>query len=129
MTGGALEIGLEFAFDAAHYFADKPSDHIYRRMHGHSFRVGIAVSGRPDPETGFVVDFAELEGAVAELRKTLDHGLLNELEGLSIPSLENVAIWVWDRLKPRFPGLCRVSVHRDSRGQSCVYAGPMSAGA
>lgn len=126
---GTMEIGLEFAFDAAHFFADKPADHAYRRMHGHSFRVAVAVKGMPDPKTGFVVDFAELEEAVAALRKALDHSLLNEVEGLAVPSLENIAVWVWDRLKPRFPGLSRVAVHRDSRGQSCVYAGPDAGGA
>ena len=121
---GTMEIGFEFAFDAAHFFADKPSSHIYRRMHGHSFRVVIGVKGAPDPATGFIVDFAELESAVGDLRETLDHNLLNDVQGLAIPSLENLAIWVWDRLKPQFPGLSRVAVHRDSRGQSCVYTGP-----
>lgn len=124
MSGGVMEIGIEFAFDAAHFFADKPADHAYRRMHGHSFRVGVTVKGSPDPRTGFVVDFAELEAAVRRLRDALDHSVLNEIDGLSVPSLENVAVWVWGRLKPRFPGLARVSVHRDSRGQSCVYEGP-----
>ena len=118
-----MEIQLEFAFDAAHYFADKPAEHSYRRLHGHSFRVVVGVTGEPDPVTGFVVDFAELEAALARLRDTLDHAMLNEVEGLSVPSLENIAVWVWARLKPQFPGLSRVSVHRDSRGQSCVYTG------
>jgi 6-pyruvoyltetrahydropterin/6-carboxytetrahydropterin synthase len=118
-----MEIQLEFAFDAAHYFADKPVEHSYRRMHGHSFRVVVGVAGEPDPTTGFVVDFADLEAAVAALHDTLDHSLLNEVDGLSVPSLENLAVWVWQRLKPRFPGLSRVSVHRDSRGQSCVFTG------
>ena len=118
-----MEIRLEFAFDAAHYFSDKPPEHIYRRVHGHSFRVVVGVTGRPDPTTGFVVDFAALEAAVADLHKTLDHSLLNEIEGLAAPSLENIAVWVWGRLKTPFPGLSRIEVHRDSRGQSCIYTG------
>jgi len=118
-----MEIRLEFMFDAAHFFADKPAEHSYRRMHGHSFRVAVGVHGVPDPATGFVVDFAELEAALAALRQTLDHSLLNEIEGLSAPSLENLSLWIWRRLKPQFSGLARVEVHRDSRGQSCVYTG------
>lgn len=118
-----MEIRLEFTFDAAHFFADKPAEHTYRRMHGHSFRVAVGVHGTPDPVTGFVVDFAELEAALAEVRETLDHSLLNEIEGLSAPSLENLSVWIWRRLKPRFSGLARVELHRDSRGQSCIYTG------
>src|SRR5690242_9880169 len=60
----AMEIRLEFTFDAAHFFADKPAEHGYRRMHGHSFRAVVGVNGAPDPATGFVVDFAELEAAL-----------------------------------------------------------------
>lgn len=118
-----MEIRLEFTFDAAHFFADKPADHVYRRVHGHSFRVVVGIVGTPDPVTGFIVDFADLDAAVAALRQALDHSLLNEIEGLASPSLENLAIWIWRRLKPQFPGLSRVETHRDSRGQSCIYTG------
>jgi 6-pyruvoyltetrahydropterin/6-carboxytetrahydropterin synthase len=118
-----MEIRLEFTFDAAHFFADKPADHSYRRVHGHSFRAVVGVNGTPDSASGFVVDFAELETALSALRHTLDHSLLNEIEGLSSPSLENLSVWIWQRLKPQFNGLARVELHRDSRGQSCIYTG------
>ena len=118
-----MEIRLEFTFDAAHFFADKPPEHSYRRIHGHSFRAVVGVAGMPDPTTGFVVDFAELNTALATLRETLDHSLLNEVEGLSSPSLENLCVWIWSRLKPQFSGISRVELHRDSRGQSCIYTG------
>jgi 6-pyruvoyltetrahydropterin/6-carboxytetrahydropterin synthase len=118
-----MEIRLEFTFDAAHFFSDKPPEHIYRRVHGHSFRAVVGVTGTPDPITGFVVDFADFEAAVAAVRDTLDHSLLNEVAGLSSPSLENLAIWIWGRLKPQFSHLARVELHRDSRGQSCIYTG------
>jgi 6-pyruvoyltetrahydropterin/6-carboxytetrahydropterin synthase len=118
-----MEIRLEFTFDAAHFFADKPVEHSYRRVHGHSFRAVVGVHGVPDPSTGFIVDFAELEAALGALRETLDHSLLNEIDGLSSPSLENLSVWIWQRLKPQFAGLARVEMHRDSRGQSCIYTG------
>jgi 6-pyruvoyltetrahydropterin/6-carboxytetrahydropterin synthase len=118
-----MEIRKQFTFDAAHFFADKPPEHAYRRVHGHSFRVVVGVSGKPDPVTGFIVDFAALGAAVETLSETLDHSLLNEIEGLASPSLENLAVWIWQRLKPQFPGLSRVETHRDSRGQSCIYSG------
>jgi 6-pyruvoyltetrahydropterin/6-carboxytetrahydropterin synthase len=92
-------------------------------MHGHSFQAEVAVAGEPDARTGFVVDFADLEAACAGLRKQLDHRVLNEVEGLSSPSLENLCVWIWRRLSAEFPSLARVTVRRDSAGQSCTYTG------
>ncbi len=119
-----MEISYRFGFDAAHYFASFPDGHLYRGMHGHSFQVEVALAGEPDPRSGFVADFGDLEGACAELRATLDHRVLNEIDGLAQPSLENLALWLWRRLAPRFAPLASVTVRRDSSGQSCTYRGP-----
>lgn len=124
MAGTAMEIAFEFGFDAAHHFEGAPQGHIYGRLHGHSFLVEVVVAGEPDARTGFVVDFAELEEAGEVLRAQLDHRLLNEVPGLSVPSLENIALWVWQQLAPGLPGLCRITVRRPSCRQRCVYAGP-----
>jgi 6-pyruvoyltetrahydropterin/6-carboxytetrahydropterin synthase len=121
---GRVEIAYQFGFEAAHYFRHEPVGHPYRQLHGHSFTAEVVVAGEPDPETGFVVDFAALERAAAELRGQLDHTLLNDVPGLAVPSLENIAVWAWERLAPRFPGLCRVTVRRPSCAQSCTYRGP-----
>jgi 6-pyruvoyltetrahydropterin/6-carboxytetrahydropterin synthase len=39
------------------------------------------------------------------------------------PSLENLCVWIWRALSPRFANLSRVTVRRDSCGQSCSYTG------
>lgn len=122
----ALEISYEFGFDAAHRFPAAPRGHKYRGTHGHSFRVEIALRGVPRPPLGFVSDFARLERACRALRGRLDHALLNEIAGLAHPSLENLCLWIWDRLAPKFSGLTRVTVRRDSLGQTCTYLGPNS---
>lgn len=119
-----MEISHRFGFDAAHYFDTYPEGHLNRGVHGHSFQVEVALEGEPDARTGFVADFGELERASAELRAALDHRLLNEIEGLGQPSLENLAVWLWRRLAPRFTTLACVTVRRDSAGQSCTYRGP-----
>lgn len=119
-----MEICYEFGFDAAHRFPGMPRGHRYRRVHGHSFRVEAAVRGVPHPPGGFVSDFARLERACLGLRGKLDHALLNEIKGLERPSLENLCLWIWSRLVPKFSGLARVTVRRDSLGQSCTYLGP-----
>lgn len=119
-----MELSCRFAFDAAHRFAHFPEGHRNAGVHGHSFEAEVTLAGEPDPRTGFIVDFAELEKACAGIRELLDHRMLNEVEGLAAPSLENLCIWIWKRLAPRFPSLCRVTVRRDSAGQSCSYRGP-----
>lgn len=119
-----MEICYRFGFDAAHYFDTYPEGHVNRGMHGHSFQVEVALEGEPDARTGFIVDFGELEQAGADMRAALDHQLLNKVEGLGRPSLENIALWLWQRLAQRLSGLSRVTVRRDSSGQSCTYRGP-----
>lgn len=118
-----MELSYRFGFDAAHQFTHFPSGHPNRGVHGHSFQVVVALRGEPDPRTGFIVEFAELEQACAEVRAALDHRMLNEVEGLEKPSLENLCLWIWRRLAPRFASLSRVTVRRDSAGQSCSYTG------
>jgi len=122
----AMEICYEFGFDAAHHFPGMPRGHKYRGVHGHALRAEVALTGAPRPPSAFVADFGRLERACLALRGKLDHAMLNEIEGLANPSLENLCLWIWQRLAPKFPGLSRVTVRRDSLGQSCTYTGPQS---
>ena len=119
-----VEIAYEFGFDAAHRFEGTPRGHKYRGVHGHSFRVVVALRGVARPPHGFVADLEKIERACQRLRSRLDHKLLNKIKYLRNPSLENLALWIWRGLAPRFPGLARVTVRRDSLGQSCTYLGP-----
>jgi 6-pyruvoyltetrahydropterin/6-carboxytetrahydropterin synthase len=119
-----FEICHEFGFDAAHRFTRVPRGHKYRGLHGHSFRVEVALRGAAHPPHGFVTDFARLQAACQRVHDRLDHALLNEIAGLKKPSLENLCLWIWGRLRRGFPALARVTVRRDSLGQSCTYRGP-----
>lgn len=119
-----LEIAYRFGFDAAHHFDHYPEGHPNRAMHGHSFQVEVALAGEPDPRSGFVADFEAVARACeTQVRARLDHRVLNDIDGLANPSLENIALWVWGALAPRLPGLARVTVRRESCGQSCTYSG------
>ena len=118
-----MEIAYRFGFDAAHRFDGFPEGHPYGGIHGHSFQVEVAIEGEPDPATGFVADLGEVERACGQLRGELDHRMLNEIEGLERPSLENLCLYIWRALLARFPRLSRVTVRRDSCGQSCTYTG------
>jgi len=114
------EISKKFCFDAAHFMPHMQAGHAYRHMHGHSFHVDIAIRGTPQPQTGWIMDFEALDAVIAQVRSELDHHVLNEIEGLSAPTLENICAWLWRRLVNTLPGLTRITVARESVGQSCT---------
>ena len=118
-----MEVAYRCGFDAAHRFESYPEGHPYRGVHGHSFQVEVAVRGEPDPQSGFVADLGRIEAACDGVRAALDHRMLNEIGGLEKPSLENLCLFIWSALAPRFVNLSRVTVRRDSIGQSCSYTG------
>ena len=95
--------------------------HPYRRTHGPSFQVEVALRGEPDAEHGWVSDFGEVTRALQDVRETLDHSLLNEIEGLEKPTLETLCMWIAGQLRPRLPMLARVTVSRPSVGEACTY--------
>lgn len=118
-----MEIYQDFTFDAAHRFAGAPEGSPYRDLHGHSFTARVVLRGLVDPHTGCIADFGDLETRCNLLRRSLDHKYLNEIEGLKVPSLENIAVWIWNQLKADLPALARVEVRRDSCRHGCVYEG------
>ena len=120
MTEPSFEITKAANFEAAHYLDQGPAESRYRRLHGHSFRVEAAVRGAALAGEGWVADLAELDVALHAITGELDHGLLNELPGLETPTLERLCLYFAERLKPRFPGLCRITLSRPSIGESCA---------
>jgi 6-pyruvoyltetrahydropterin/6-carboxytetrahydropterin synthase len=116
-----MEIFKEFTFEAAHRLPRVPEGHKCARLHGHSYRAEIRVAGRVDEETGWVMDFAEIKAAFAPLHDQLDHRYLNEVDGLDNPTSENLARWIWDRLRDALP-LSAVTV-RETCASGCTYRG------
>ena len=115
-----IELSQEFTFDAAHFLEGAPE---YRRMHGHSFYAEVTLCGEPDAETGFLRDLGEVHKALADIREALDHRLLNDIEDLGKPTLENLARYIYVRAKQALPEVTRVKLRRPSYGQTCVYEG------
>jgi len=114
-----IELSQRFSFDAAHHLGAGAAEN--RRLHGHSFYVEVTLRGEPDAQTGFLRDFGEVDRALKDVRELLDHRLLNEVEGLSNPTLENLARFIYARAKHVLPEVARVRIERPSYGQSCLY--------
>ena len=119
-----MRIYKEFTFEAAHFLPSAPPGHPNARVHGHSFRVRVTLDGEPDDKTGLVMHLDDVEAALADVHEALDHRFLNEVEGLSQPTLERITMWLWDRLHNRLPGLAEIEIARDSCGEGCIYRDP-----
>ncbi len=117
-----MDIFNIYHIEAARRLPGLPESHPCSRVHGHSFRIEIHVSGPVDPDTGWVMDFAVLDAAFAPVRDALDHRFLNDIPGLENPTSERLAQWVWQRLKPSLPGLSKIVVQETQRS-GCIYRG------
>jgi len=117
-----LELRKTFQFEAAHLLPHLPKTHKCRRLHGHSFRAEIVITGPADPKLGWVMDYADISEAFKPLWEQLDHRYLNEVLGLENPTSENIALWIWTRLKPKLPLLTEIVVAETCTAR-CVYRG------
>jgi len=117
-----VEIFKEFTFESAHRLPNVPAGHKCGRLHGHSFRVEVHVAGPLDPTLGWVVDFADVKEAFRPIDEALDHRYLNEVDGLSNPTSEHLARWIWARLVGRLTGLSEIVV-RETCTSGCSYRG------
>jgi 6-pyruvoyltetrahydropterin/6-carboxytetrahydropterin synthase len=117
------ELTKSFRFEAAHALAGTTFGEASEEIHGHSFRTEVTVRGRPDPATGMVLDLGLLERRLADVQKTLDHKLLNKIEALGPPTLENLSRFIFERVQ-QAGEVIRVTVYRDSCNESCTYYGP-----
>ena len=117
-----MEIFKQFTIEAAHRLPNLPENHKCRRLHGHSFRIEIRVSGPLTEKEGWVMDFADVTRAFSPIYEQLDHHYLNDIPGLENPTSEILSRWIWTRLKPDLPLLSRVVV-RETCTAGCAYSG------
>jgi len=117
-----MELYKIFHIEAAHLLPKVPENHKCRRLHGHSFEIKVTVSGTVDDNLGWVMDFAEISRLSVPVMDQLDHYYLNEIPGLENPTSENLAIWIWQRLKPALPCLASIEI-AETCNSGCKYTG------
>ncbi|WP_335645754.1 6-carboxytetrahydropterin synthase [Pandoraea vervacti] len=122
-TRAQFTLSRSFVFEAAHTLVrrdiDPPSMDASRRIHGHSYRATVEITGVPTGESGMVIDLARLDGVLSQVSNRLDHRLLDDVAGLGPATLENLCVFIWRALAPQLVGLSRVTVGRDARGDAC----------
>lgn len=137
--GGFLYLTKKVTFSAAHrLYRDDWSDEENRRVfgkcarpggHGHNYVLEVTLRGRPDPETGMVLDLKEMKEIIhREFWEKCDHHDFNRdvalLKG-RIPTAENIVMAAWEVLEPVFPHgmLFRLRLHETDRN-AVEYFGP-----
>ena len=102
-------------FSASHYyhnpaFTPEENQRVFGKCnnpngHGHNYTLEVTVKGEVDPKSGFVVDLKQLKDIMSrEVLDALDHRFLNKEVPeffTQIPTTENLAIAIWQRLAPK----------------------------
>ena len=112
----------EYRFEAAHRLPHVPEGHKCQRLHGHSFKIELAIAGPVNDTTGWFIDFGDLDEIWAPLHDALDHRYLNDIPGLENPTSEVLSRWLWERIKPKLAELVRVTVYETCDAR-CKYEG------
>jgi 6-pyruvoyltetrahydropterin/6-carboxytetrahydropterin synthase len=118
-------------FSASHVcrspqLTDAENDRVYGLAanplgHGHNYVVEVAIEGEPDPVTGMILDLKRLKEILEDrVLEVYDHRMLNsEVEPFArvVPTVENIAVDIWNRLDPYIGGRARlhsIRVHETS---------------
>ncbi len=113
-------------FSASHYYwndawSAEKNQQVFGRCanrngHGHNYTLEVTVAGKPDPVTGFVVDLKWLKDVMErEVLAAYDHRHLNlEVPEFKnrIPTTENIAVAIWQRLEPAVTSAGSVNLSR-----------------
>lgn len=92
------ELTILSEFEAAHLIPNYPGK--CRRLHGHNWKVEIALAGDKLDDLGMVIDFRDFKDAANKVIDRLDHYCLNEIEPFqnTAPTAENIAKYIYDQL-------------------------------
>ncbi|MHC5202640.1 6-pyruvoyl trahydropterin synthase family protein [Myroides sp. LJL119] len=109
-----LTVSRKAHFNAAHRlfrkeWSDQKNQEVFGKCnnpnyHGHNYDLIVHVTGEMDPLTGFVMDLKILRELIKnEVEENFDHKNLNldvpEFKEL-IPTAENIAVVIWNKLRP-----------------------------
>ena len=118
------ELSQRFYFEAAHTLHRSVETEGSLRIHGHTYEAEVTLQGRPDPQTGMLIDLGILRQEISRVRDMLDHRFLDEVNGLGPPTLESLCLFIKTNLEASLAMLCSVSVERRLSGDKCVLRCP-----
>lgn len=117
-----MVIFKHFHFDSAHFLPHVPDGHKCKEVHGHTYKLTLEFEGDIDPKMGWVIDFAEIKKIVKPLVESVDHKLLNNIDGLENPTCEIIAKWFWNNISKSLPLLSKVTLN-ETTTSGAIYKG------
>lgn len=112
-----MNLSCTFQFAASHFLTKYHGK--CENLHGHNYKIIITIRGEVQ-EDGMVIDFKIIKDIVKKhVINVLDHTHLNDT--LENPSAENLAVWIWDKLKNEIP-LAKIQVY-ETDDYMCEYTG------
>ncbi|MBU0503925.1 MAG: 6-carboxytetrahydropterin synthase QueD [Candidatus Omnitrophica bacterium] len=104
------KVKVEASFSSAHNLRGYKGK--CEELHGHNWRVEAVAGKTKLDRIGFVLDFKYMKKVLGDTLEKLDHKYLNELPYFKKvnPTSENIAKYIYDRLKRGIPGLISVTV-------------------
>jgi len=119
-----FELSQRFYFEAAHTLHRTLDAESSRCIHGHTYDAEVTLSGRPDTQTGMLIDLGYLRSEISRVREMLDHRFLDEVADLGPATLENLCLFVSRQLQAPLPSLRSVMIERRASGDKCVLHWP-----
>jgi len=97
------EVSVDESFAAAHNLRNYHGK--CENLHGHNYKVRIALTGEELDLTGLLYDFVQLKRAIQAVIRPLDHVYLNEFPPFDVlnPSAENIARYIYDETAKHLP--------------------------
>ena len=94
-----FEICVEHTFAAGHALRNYHG--ACENVHGHNYRVQVAIEGVELDETGLLHDFSDLKKRLRAATGYLDHQFMNDLKPFDEinPSAENIARFIFDEIQ------------------------------
>ena len=112
-----MDLSCTFQFAASHFLTKYHGK--CENLHGHNYKIIVTIRGEIQQD-GMVMDFKIIKQKVNEkVIDILDHSHLNDT--MENPSAENLAIWIWEKLKNDLP-LTKIGVY-ETEDYYCEYDG------
>lgn len=120
----SLTVYRKAHFNAAHRlyrkdWSNEKNDEVFGKcnnpnFHGHNYELIVGLTGDVDKETGYLIDMKILKQIIKEeVEDAFDHKNLNlevpDFKDLN-PTMENIAIVIWNKLRKRIDAQYDVSV-------------------
>lgn len=110
--GNRYRIWKERRFESALGLRHAPIGNPHRRLHGHSYTLRLHLTAPLDEIMGWTVDYGEVKARFEPLYRQLDHHQLDQVAGLSEPTLAELLRWMRERMATVLPPLDRIDLEQ-----------------